>query len=143
MSADRDALESAQARLKELEAQPVADLSVLAESLEREADTYEQLLEKGERRALARENTRASDRLITFGFALLFGTPSVAMIGISISKFLRHQPEAAVGILILGVVLIFMTLMARARRAIAHLVSAEWRLVARARRAAAALRCLG
>ena len=142
MSAERDALENAQARLKELEAQPVVDLSLLAESLEREADAYEQVLEKGERRALARENVEAAARLVTFGFALLFVTPSVAMIGVSVSKLLRHQPEAAVGILILGGLLIFMTLMARVRRAIAHLVSAEWRFVARARRAAASLRGL-
>ncbi len=142
MSEERDALESAQVRLKQLEATTVTDdqLLLLAVSLEKEADTYEQVLTRGERRALARESTGPAARLMTFGFALLFVTPMVAMIGVSASKFFRHQTEAAVGMLALGVILIAATLLAPARRLIAHLASAEWRFISRARRTAAALR---
>jgi len=142
MSAERDALENAQARLKELEVSPITDdqLSSLASALEREADAYEQLLEKGERRALARETTGAAARLMTFGFALLFVTPIVSMIGVSIAKALRTQQEAAMAMLALGALLIAATLMAKARRLIAHLVSAEWRLISRARRMAGSIR---
>ncbi|MDP2269883.1 MAG: hypothetical protein Q8N23_18880 [Archangium sp.] len=142
MSEERDALETAQGRLKQLESTSVTDdqLLLLAVSLEKEADTYEQVLTRGERRALARESTGPAARLMTFGFALLFVTPMVAMIGVSASKFFRHQAEAAVGMLALGVLLITGTLLAPARRLVAHLVSSEWRFIARARRTAAALR---
>ena len=142
MSEDRDALETAQARLKQLESASVTDdqLTRLAVSLEKEADTYEQVLTRGERRALAREATGPAARLMTFGFALLFVTPMVAMIGVSASKFFRHQLEAAVAMLALGVLLITGTLLAPARRLIAHLASSEWRFIGRARRTAAALR---
>lgn len=144
MSAQRDALEIAQARLKSLEASPVTDeqLSALASQLEKEADAYEQVLEKGERRVLARETTGAAARLMTFGFALLFVTPMVSMIGVSLSKMIRTQQEAAVGMLAVGALLIAGVLLARARRLIAHLVSAEWRLIARARRMAGSIRAL-
>ncbi|MDP1821721.1 MAG: hypothetical protein Q8L48_00690 [Archangium sp.] len=144
MSAERDALEQAQARLKELEASPVTDeqLSWLAEALEREADAYAQLLEKGERRALARDTTGQAVRLTTLGFALLFVTPMVAMLGVSLSKLLRHEPELAGVMLLLGLGLIAATLFARARRAVAHLVLTEWRFIARARRTAASVRAL-
>ena len=144
MSSDRDELERAQARLKELEAHPVTDdqLESIAAQLEREADTYAQLLERGEKRALARDTTGQAVRLTTLGFALLFVTPIVAMIGVALSKQLRFQPEVAVLCLVFGLGLIFTTLLARARRAVAHLVLAEWRFIARARRNAASLRAL-
>ncbi len=142
MSKERDALENAQARLKELESSPVMDdqFALLAASLEKEADTYEQVLTRGERRALARESTGPAARLMTFGFALLFLTPMVSMIGVSASKSFRSQTEAAVGMLVLGVGLIAATLLAPVRRLIAHLASAEWRFISRARRTAASLR---
>lgn len=142
MSAERDALEQAQARLKELETSPITDeqLSSLADSLEREAKAYEQLLEKGERRALARDTTGQAVRLTTLGFALLFVSPMVAMIGVSLSKVLRHEPELAGVMLVLGLALICVTLSARARRAVAHLVLSEWRFIARARRRASSIR---
>ena len=141
MSAERDALEEAQARLKELEVSLVTDeqLTRLADSLEREAEVYEQVLEKGERRALARDATGPAARLMTFGFTLLFVTPMVSMIGVSISKLLRNQQEGAIAVIILGAVLITTTLVARARRSIAHLASAEWRFIAKARRVARTL----
>lgn len=144
MSAARDALESAQARLKELERNPVTEdqLLVLANALEKEAQAYEQVLEKGERRALARENTDPTARLMTFGFALLFVTPAVAMIGVSLARQLKHQPEAAWAALVAGFLLIMATLLSRARRAVAHLVSPEWRFIASARRTAESLRLL-
>lgn len=142
MSEERDALENAQARLKELESTPVTDdqLTLLAAALEKEADTYEQVLTRGERRALAKESTGPAARLMTFGFALLFLTPMVSMIGVSASKVVRHQSEAAVGMLVFGVSLITATLLAPARRLIAHLASVEWRFISRARRTAASLR---
>ena len=142
MSEERDALEDAQVRLRQLESTSISEdqLTRLAESLEKEADTYEQVLTRGERRALAREATGPAARLMTFGFALLFVTPMVSMIGVSASRFIRHQAEAAVGMLVLGVLLIAGTLLASARRLVAHLVSSEWRFISRARRTAAALR---
>ena len=144
MSAQRDDLEAAQARLKELESEGVTDeqLTMLATALEREADLFEKVLEKGERRALAGDSTGPAARLMTFGFAALFVTPMVSMIGVSLSKWLRHQQEAAVGVIILGATLIAATLLARARRSIAHLVSTEWRFIAKARRMAESLRSL-
>jgi hypothetical protein len=144
MSAQRDALEEAQARLKELEASPVTDeqLGLLASALEHEAEAYEQVLEKGERRALARDATGPAARLMTFGFTLLFVTPMVSMIGVSVSKQLRHEQAGAIAVMVLGVLLITATLAARARRSIAHLASAEWRFIARARRMAASMRAL-
>lgn len=144
MSAQRDALERAQARLKALESQGISDeqLALLARGLEREAEVYEQLLEKAERRAVARETPGQAARLMTFGFALLFVTPIVAMIGFSASKSLRHEAELAVSSLVLGLLLILATLLPRARRAVAHLFSAEWRFIHRARRSAASLRTL-
>ena len=142
MSEARDALETAQARLKELESTSVSDEQLLlrAAALEKEAETYKQVLTRGERRALARETTGPAARLMTFGFALLFVTPMVSMIGVSASKFFRHQAGGAVSIMLLGVVLITATLLAPARQLIAHLASAEWRFIARVRRTAAALR---
>jgi hypothetical protein len=144
MSAQRDALEEAQAQLKALESSSISDeqLLLMADSLEREAASYEQVLEKGERRTLARDATGPAARLMTFGFALLFVTPMVSMIGVSISKLLRHQQEAAVAVIVLGASLITATLTARARRSIAHLASAEWRFIAKARRMAGAIRNL-
>ncbi len=142
MSAERDALESAQAQLKNLEAHPITDdqLLLLADALDREAQTYEHVLEKGERRALARETTGPAARLMTFGFALLFVAPIVAMVGFSAAKLLKQQPEGAVAMLCAGALLIAVTLFGRARRAVAHLVSSEWRFVASARKSAAVLR---
>jgi hypothetical protein len=139
MSTERDELEAAQARLKELEGTSVSDeqLTMLASALEREAELFEKLLESGERRALSRDTTGQTTKLVTFGFAAVFVTPMVSMIGFSLSKWLRHQQVA---VIILGAALIAATLLARARRSIAHLVSAEWRIIAKARRMAASLR---
>ena len=144
MSAERDALERAQVRLKELETNPITDeqLLLLATALEGEAQTYEQLLDRGERRALARQTTGQAVRLMTLGFALLFVTPMVAMIGVSLAKLLRHETEAAVALLALGLTVICITLFARTRRAIAHLVLTEWRFLKRVRKTAASLRAL-
>ena len=144
MSAERDELEAAQARVKELEGTTVTDdqLTMLATALEREAELFEKLLEKGERRALARDGTGPAARLMTFGFAALFVTPMVSMIGVSLSKWLSREQELAVLIIILGAALIAATLFARARRSIAHLASAEWRFIAKARKTAALLRSI-
>lgn len=144
MSEERDALERAQARLKEFEAKPSMDESLeqLASSLENEADRYQQLLEKGERRTLARESTPPAARLMTFGFALGFVGPIVAMVGVSSSRFLHHQPELASVVLGAGVLLIIGTLVVRTQRAVAHLFSPEWRVVKRARRLSVHLRTL-
>jgi K+-sensing histidine kinase KdpD len=144
MSAERDELERTQARIRELESQPVTveKLSLLASSLEREADSYEVLLVKSERRALAREHTNQTARLMTFGFAMVFVLPIVGMIGVSAGKALRHEPEAAGGMLFLGLVLIIGVVWGRAQAAVVHLVSTNWRLVRQARKAAAAVRGL-
>lgn len=144
MSAARDELERTQARLRELEEHPLSEeqLSLLATALEREAETYAGLLERAERRALAREVTGQATRLMTFGFALVFATPIVAMIGVSASKALRQQPEAAGVSLVVGLLLILGVLLAPARRWVAQLVSPEWRFIARTRKVAASLRAL-
>lgn len=111
MSAQRDALEAAQARLRELESGGVADaqLHALAEGLEREAGAWEVALERGEQKALRKERSGQSARLMSSGFALLFVTPIVVMAGVSLSRSLRHQHEVAVLCLIGGGVLIGLT----------------------------------
>ena len=142
MSAERDELERTQARIRELEMQPVTSeqLAWLATSLEREAETFEGLLVKSERRAMAREVTNQTTRLMTFGFAMVFVLPIVAMIGVSAGKTLHQEPEVAVACLVLGSCLILGVFWARAREAVVHLVSADWRLLRRARTAAASVR---
>ena len=144
MSQQRDELERTQARIRELEAQPVTgeQLSFLASSLEREAESYEALLVKSERRAQAREHTNQTTRLMTFGFAMVFVLPIVAMIGVSAGKALHQEPEAAGFILFLGAMLILGVVWSRAQQTVIHLVSGNWRLVRRARRAAAGVRGL-
>jgi len=141
MSEERDALERAQARLKRLEGQGTTDdqLEQLAAALEREARAYEQVLQRGEVRALARESTPPAARLLTFGFALGFVGPIVVMVGVSAARFLRNQPELAAVTLGAGLALIISTLLVRTQRAVAHLFSPEWRFVRRARRLASSL----
>ncbi len=136
MSEQRDALERAQARLKQLEGQGVTDdeLAQLASALAREADTFEQLLRRGERRTLARERTPQEARAATFGFSLGIVAPIVVMVGYSAARFLRNQPELAALTLGAGLVLIISTLLMRTQRAVAHLFSPEWRLIRKARR---------
>lgn len=137
MSAERDALEAAQARIRALESGAAVDLSLLAEALRDEAERYQAVLEKGERKALSRENPGTAGRLMSFGFALLFVAPLVAMVGVSSAQFIRYQQEGAVLLVVLGVLLISGTFSRRVRRGVAHLFSPEWRLVRRAQRLAA------
>jgi hypothetical protein len=144
MSVARAELEAAQARLKELEARMISDLQLqlLADQLDREADTWEQQLDKGEKRRLREDETSPASRVMAFGFTLLAVTPVVAMIGISLSRMMRHEFEWAWVLLLLGVAVVVITSLPIARRAIAHRASAAWKLSRQARVEAAALRAM-
>lgn len=144
MSAARAELEQVQARLKELEARMISDvqLQVLADQLDREADAWEQQLDKGERRKLREDDTPPGGRLMAFGFALLAVTPVVAMVGISLSRMMRHEFELAWVLLSLGVLVVVVTSLPIARRFIAHRFSRAWKLSREARLEAAALRAM-
>lgn len=142
MSRDvRAALELAQARLRELEARPAPEepCPALAAALRREADGLEALLGRVEHRALAREGAGRGERVIFFSFSVLFVLPVVAMVGFSAGGALRREPAAAVGLLVAGAVLLAVAFSARARGAVRHAVSPDFRLVRDARRTATRL----
>ena len=136
----RDDIERLQARIRELEASTVPDLhlSTLAEALEREAQSYQQVLERNEKRAEAAER----GDILVFGFSLLFVTPIVAMIGVSLSKFLRHETGLAVLTLIIGALLILGIFLGPLRHLVAHRASGEWKRVRDATKQAEVLRQL-
>lgn len=136
MSQTRDALEAAQRALAVLEANavPAAELQVVADQLAREIETWETMLDRGEKRVLATERVSLSGSVLSFGFAVVFVGPVVAIVGTALSRMMRHETELNVVTLISGIILISLALWPRARRAIAHRVSPEWRMLRLARR---------
>lgn len=140
----RTELESVQARLKLLEARMISDLQLqlLADQLDREALAWEQQLDRGERRKLRDDVSEPGGRVMAFGFSLLAVAPIVTMIGISLSRMLRHEFEWAWVMLISGVAVVVATSLPAARRALAHRWSNAWKLSRRARADAASLRTL-
>lgn len=140
MSALRDALEAAQARLRaaEEDAQGEERLRALVGSLRFEAEQYERLLQRAEARA-RREHADLAGRLMATGFSVLFGMPIVVMMSSSLAKAVRSERELAVALMLVGTVVIAVTLSNRASGAVVRWVSPEWRLVRRARRLAASL----
>ena len=141
---NRDDIERLQTRIKELESSVVPDqhLALLADSLEREADSYQQVLERDEKRAEAAESGGQSGRILVFGFSLLFVTPIVAMVGVSLSKLLRHETELSVVTLIFGLLLILGIFFGPLRHLVAHRASGEWKRVRDATKQAEGLRQL-
>lgn len=137
---NRDDIERLQTRIKELEATSVPDLhlSSLADSLEREASAYQHVLERSEKRAEAAER----GGILVFGFSLLFVTPIVAMIGVSLSKLLRHETELAVISLIVGALIVLGIFFGPLRHLVAHRTSGEWKRVRDATKQAELLRQL-
>lgn len=134
MSALRDELEQVQVQLKLLDPEVTRrQLALLAEQLEREAQTWEQRLVQAEARA-TRETQSTAARVTAFGFALLFVTPIVAIIGTAAARSLRGQGELAAVLLVGGLALISAVSLGRVRRRVARVFSREWRLVRRARR---------
>ncbi len=131
----RSELEQTQARIKALEAHEVSDLQleVLADQLEREATLWEQAMDRGEQRALKAESTPLGSKVISFGFTLLFVGPIVAMVGVSASKALRHEPEWSSVVMATGLLIIGLTSWAKSRRFLAHRLAREWRLTRKAR----------
>ncbi|MFT3712583.1 MAG: hypothetical protein QM817_33460 [Archangium sp.] len=144
MSAAREELEQAQARIKEIEARMISELQLqlLADQLEREADSWEKTLDRGEKRKLREDTTSPGARVMAFGFALLAVTPVVAMVGISLSRMMRHEFELAWALLVLGILVVVVTSLPIARRAIAHRFSRAWKLSREARLEAASLRAM-
>jgi hypothetical protein len=133
MSALRDELEQVQVQLKLLDPEVTRrQLALLADQLEREAQTWEQRLVQAEARA-TRETQSTAARVTAFGFALLFVTPIVAIIGTAAARSLRGQGELAVALLVGGLALISAVSLGRVRRRIARVFSREWRLVRRTR----------
>lgn len=144
MSDARAALERAQARVLELERAELSpmQLELLAGQLEREAAAWELAMTRGEQRALKNEIGLAN-RLLGFGFTLLFVTPIVAMVGVSLAKLIRHEFELSLAALISGLVVVVLVSWPSSSRAIAHRFSGEWRLARAARVRAARLRTFG
>jgi hypothetical protein len=140
----RAELEAAQAALKSLEERMVSDvqLQLLADQLDREAKSWEQQLDKGEKRRLRDDDSGPAGRVMAFAFALLAVTPVVSMIGISLSRMLRHEHELAWVLVVSGVLVVGLTSLPAARRALAHRVSSAWKLSRRAHDQAAVLRGL-
>lgn len=139
MSRDtRAMLEAAQARLRTLEETEVSSLASarLAGELRREADAVELLLGRVERRVLAMEDAGPGARVMAFGFSMLFVLPVVAMVGFSLGGALRQEPVVAGVLLAVGVLLLAASFSGRAREALRHLFSPDFRLVKDARRVA-------
>jgi len=141
---ERVALEAAQARCQQLEAQLIseAQLELLAEQLEREAQAWEAQLQKSEARTLASDRSALGAKVMGFGFALLFGTPIVAIIGTSLSRMLRHELELAWALVFFGLAVVVVTSLPWARTAFAHRVSRAWKLSRTARQGATTLRAV-
>ncbi len=144
MSQTRDALEMAQRALSHLDASAVmpGELEHLARQLEGEIDTWEVLLDRGEKRVLARERPTLASSVMTFGFAVVFMGPVVAIVGTALSRMMRHQTELNVLSLCIGLVVVGVVSWGRARRALSHRVSREWRMLRTARAQVAALYAL-
>lgn len=142
MSGTRDALEQAQARLKGLADESVTDEQLLrvAESLEQECDALEKLLVRAEGRERAKEGSGLAARLLTTGFTLLFGMPTVVMISWSVSRIIRSEIELAVVLMLGGVLLIAGVFSQRFSTRVARAFSAEWQWVRKGRRLARRLR---
>lgn len=130
MNSARAELEALQARQRALEADLLgeAQLSLLADQLERELALFEKALDRGERRVLETDDSGTAARVMGFGFAMLFVTPIVAMIGISLSRAMRHEFELALALLSAGVAVVTLTSWPRARMAIARRFSPAWAL---------------
>jgi hypothetical protein len=137
---ERRALEAAQVRLRALERELATSESLtnLAFTLRREADALEAALGVGERRA-ARSTVDPGTRLAAFGFMVLFVMPIVGMLGFTAGETLRNHQAVAVLSLLAGVLALAFVLSTRARAGVVHRLSAEWRLIREARRAADAL----
>jgi hypothetical protein len=135
VSDTRAALERAQARLRELEASVPSETqrSLMADQLEREAESFELALMRAETRAAKTQDISMGSRLLGFGFSLLFVTPIVAMIGVSLAKLIRHEFELSLVALIGGLVMVSLVSWPRSTRAIARRFSAAWRLAREAR----------
>jgi hypothetical protein len=142
VSDTRAALESAQARLRELEASVPSELqlSLMADQLEREAESFELALMRAETRAAKTQDISMGSRLLGFGFSLLFVTPIVAMIGVSLAKLIRHEFELSLVALISGLVMVWLVSWPRSTQAIARRFSPAWRLAREARVRAELLR---
>lgn len=142
MSEARDRLERLQARVKELEALVLPDqqLQSLADALDREVHAYRAWLEKRERKAERAESGGQAGRVLGFAFSLLFVTPIVAIIGVSLGRALRHETEAAVACLVVGVLLVLGTFVGPLRHLVAHGASADWRRLRAAQREVEAIR---
>lgn len=137
MSEARDRLERLQARVKELEAMVLPDqqLQSLADALDREVHAYRAWLEKRERKAERAESGGQAGRVLGFAFSLLFATPIVAIIGVSLGRALRHETEAAVACLV-----VLGTFVGPLRHLVAHGASADWRRLRAAQREVEAIR---
>lgn len=141
---DRDALEAAQQRLRQLELlrTPDATLLTLADSLEREVDAWSRTIDAKERTVVTREHSPLAASVMGFGFALVFAGPMVAMIGTVLSRALGHDVWLALGCLLPGLALAALSYWKRARRAVSHRFSGEWRRLREARAQVATLRAL-
>jgi hypothetical protein len=142
VSEARDALEQAQARLRDLAREGVTDaqLQRLADSLDQECEALETLLVRAEGRDRGKESSGLAARLLTTGFTLLFGMPTVVMISASASRMLRFERELAVVVMLAGAALISGVFSTRVSVAVARWFSDDWRWVRKGRRLAGRVR---
>ena len=142
MSSTRDALEATQQRMAQLQARDVPDevLARLADELERELDAWARTVEKTEARVARSERSGLAASVMGFGFAVVFAGPIVAMLGTVLGRALRNEPALAVACLALGAAVVGLSWWKRARVAVAHRLSPEWRLLRQARAAVERLR---
>lgn len=133
----RERYEALQVREREAKAALAASESALldeAAHLEQEVEALEKSLTEDEARtsrALARRPV--SQRVAAFGFQVLFVAPIVAMVGVAIGRRLRHEDEAAVALLVVGLVVLLAWVVRPLRTRLLRRGERRWRVVREAR----------
>lgn len=105
-----------------------------AAHLGREVDALEKSLSDGEARSsrvMARRPV--SQRVAAFGFQVLFVAPIVSMLGVAMGRKLRHQDEAAVLSMVVGLVVVLAWVVRPLRTRLLRRGAWRWRVVREAR----------
>lgn len=133
----RERYEVLQVREREAKASLAASESALldeAAHLEQEVEALEKSLTEGEARTSRAQARRpVSQRVAAFGFQVLFVAPIVAMVGVAIGRRLRHQDEAAVALLVVGLLVLLAWVVRPLRTRLLRRGERRWRVVRQAR----------
>jgi hypothetical protein len=133
----RERYEVLQARERELKASLETSRGVWldeAAHLEQEVEALERALTEREARMRRVEARRpVSQRVAAFGFQVLFVAPIVAMVGVAMGRTLRHQDEAAVLVLVAGVLVLMAAVVRPLRTRLLRRSEPRWRVVRQAR----------